>query len=349
MRSAGRQHLIDRATTAGSAAALGARVGLMTNQVVHPTQDPKAKVLQGDAFDLIKGIESESIDLVLTSPPYWGLRSYGLTHEDDVLGKWADTGCDNTRVPPYDWYRDAGGMLGQEPYPEWYITHLVEFFNRARRTIKAHGNVWVNLGDTYFARWGSVRDNGRQGLVGDRRRRRTPSGGYLHDKQLLMIPARFAIAMQDAGWILRNDVIWSKSKIIPRPETDRLRLSHEHWFHFVLRQPRSRPRYYYDIKATEHKALDVITCEPEPGSNGHSATFPTQLIRPRILTSCPPSGAVLDPFCGTGRALSEAVRLGRSAIGFELAETYAMAARRTLRDNLDIPAKSPLHSHTSTI
>ena len=202
----------------------------------------------------------------------------------------------------------------------------------------------------FFARWGSVRDNGRQGLVGDRRRRRTPSGGYLHDKQLLMIPARFAIAMQDAGWILRNDVIWSKSKIIPRPETDRLRLSHEHWFHFVLRQPRSRPHYYYDIEAAERGALDVVTCEPEPGSSGHSATFPTQLapVR-RILTSCPPSGAVLDPFCGTGRALSEAVRLGRSAIGFELAETYAMVARRTLREDPDIPANSAVQCQTSTI
>jgi site-specific DNA-methyltransferase (cytosine-N4-specific) len=318
----------------------------MTDEVVYPARAPKAVVSQGDAFDLIKSIELKSIDLILTSPPYWGLRSYGLTHADDVLEKWTEAGCDPTRVPPYDWYRDAGGMLGQEPYPQWYISHLVEFFNRARRTIKPKGNVWVNLGDTYFARWGSVRDNGRQGLAGDRRRRKTPSGGYLHDKQLLMIPARFAIAMQEAGWILRNDVIWSKSKILPRPEVDRLRHSHEHWFHFVLRKPSSRPQYYYDIEAAEHGARDVINCEPEPGSNGHSATFPTQIISPRILTSCPPYGVVLDPFCGTGRALSEAVRLGRSAIGFELAETYAMAARHTERDDPDdlVP-----QSQTSTI
>ena len=313
----------------------------MTEEVVSAAQAPTGSVTQGDAFDLIKDIGDESIDLILTSPPYWGLRSYGLPHQDDILSQWADTGCDTSRVPPYDWYRDAGGMLGQEPFPDWYVTHLVEFFNRARRKIKTEGSVWVNLGDTYFARWGSLRDNGRQGLVDGRRRRKTPSGGYLHDKQLLMIPARFAIAMQEAGWILRNDLIWSKSKIIPRPEVDRLRLSHEHWFHFVLRQPRGRPHYYYDIKAAESGALDVVQCDPEPGEYGHTATFPSQLIRPRILTTCPSRGVILDPFCGTGRALSEAVRLGRTAIGFELAETYAMAARRALKSENDESTPAP--------
>jgi site-specific DNA-methyltransferase (cytosine-N4-specific) len=295
-----------------------------------PTASPMASVRHGDAFDLIMTVEAASVDLVLTSPPYWGLRSYGLTHEEDVLEQWQATGCATSRIPPYDWYRGAGGMLGREPYPDWYVAHLVEFFNRARRTLKPHGSVWVNLGDTYFARWGSLRDNGRQGLADGRRRRRTPSGGYLHDKQLLMIPARFAIAMEDAGWILRNDLIWSKPKVMPRPELDRLRLSHEHWFHFVLRQARGRPKYYYDLHAAESGARDVVECEPIPGNDGHTATFPGQLIRPRILTSCPPAGVLLDPFCGTGRALVEATSLGRKSIGFELAETYAAAARRAV-------------------
>jgi site-specific DNA-methyltransferase (cytosine-N4-specific) len=298
--------------------------------VAAPVAAPDPPIHHGDAFDLIGTLGAQSVDLILTSPPYWGLRSYGLQHSEDVLARWISSGCTPSRVPPYDWYRDAGGLLGCEPYPAWYVEHLTEFFSRARSVLNTRGSVWVNLGDTYFARWSSVRDGGRQGLRGDRNRRRTPSGGYLHDKQLLMIPARFAIAMQDAGWILRNDLIWAKPKVIPRPESDRLRLSHEHWLHFVMRQRNGRPSYYYDLDACEEGALDVVTCESAPGSNGHSATFPIEFIRPRILSSCPPGGRLLDPFCGTGRAVVEAVRLGRTGIGFELAETYAHAARNAL-------------------
>ena len=297
-----------------------------------PAASPGPPIRQGDAFDLISTLPDQSVDLILTSPPYWGLRSYGLEHSEDVLTQWIASGCAPSRVPPYDWYRNAGGMLGCEPYPAWYVEHLTEFFNRARSVLKPQGSIWVNLGDTYFARWSSVRDGGRQGLGGGRNRRRTPAGGYLHDKQLLMIPARFAIAMQDSGWILRNDLIWAKSKVIPRPENDRLRLSHEHWLHFVLRQRRGRPSYYYDLEACERGALDVVTCDPSAGSDGHSATFPTELIRPRILSSCPPGGVLLDPFCGTGRAVTEAFRQGRAGIGFELAETHARTARNAVED-----------------
>src|SRR5689334_4029289 len=91
------------------------------------------QIRQGDAFDLVDQLPEDSVDLLLTSPPYWGLRQYGLTHDDGVLGKWAAAGCSPTRVPPYDWYRDAGGQLGLEPFPHWYVEHLVEFFERARR------------------------------------------------------------------------------------------------------------------------------------------------------------------------------------------------------------------------
>ena len=284
----------------------------------------------GDAFDLIDGVDENAIDLILTSPPYWGLRSYGHEHRDDVLAQWIEAGRPPSAVPPYGWYRDAGGVLGLEPYPDWYVAHLVEFFTLARSKLKQTGSVWVNLGDTYFSRWSSIREDGRQGFSGPRLRRRTPSGGYLQDKQLLMIPARFAIAMQDAGWILRNDVIWSKPNVMPRPETDRLRLSHEHWFHFVLRHPRGRPRYYYDLEGCEDGARDVVTCFTTRGSDGHTATFPPALVKPRILSACPPGGFVLDPFCGTGRALTEALQCGRNSLGFELSEAFATTARASV-------------------
>ena len=284
-------------------------------------------VLQGDAFDLIDEVPEGEIDLLLTSPPYWGLRSYGLKGRDDVLDQWKRSGQTHESPPPYRWYRDAGGVLGLEPYPEWYVAHLVEFFSKARGKLNPSGSVWVNLGDTYFSRWSSIRENGRQGLSEHRTRRRTPSGGYLHDKQLLLVPARFAIAMQEAGWIVRNDLIWSKPNVMPRPESDRLRLSHEHWFHFVLRNPPGRPRYYYDLGGCEDGALDVVTVFASSGGGRHSATFPSTLVRPRILSSCRSGGFVLDPFCGSGRALVEALRCDRRALGFELSPSFAELAR----------------------
>lgn len=295
-------------------------------------REPKSEdgVHIGDAFDLIRGVDKDSVDLILTSPPYWGLRSYGLDHEDDVLAKWKEVGCAADRVPPYDWYRNAGGLLGLEPYPHWYIAHLVEFFVRTECRLKQDGSLWVNLGDTYFASWSSIRDGGGQGFKPGRLRRRTPSGGHLRDKQLLLIPARFAIAMQEAGWILRNDLIWAKPNVIPRPESDRLRLSHEHWFHFVKRNPRGRPRYFYDLDGCEEGARDVVVCGPSRGRRGHTATFPSEVVRPRILSSTRPGALVLDPFCGTGQALLDALDTGRRALGFELSEHFAETARERI-------------------
>ncbi len=292
--------------------------------------ESSGRIFQGDAFDLLSTLPERSVDLILTSPPYWGLRSYGQEPSEGLLERWTAAGCSATRAPDYSWYKEAGGVLGLEPFPSWYVEHLVEFFNRAQRVLKHSGSVWVNLGDTYFARWASIRDSGRQGFHPERRRRRTPSGGYLQDKQLLLVPARFAIAMQEAGWILRNDLIWSKPNVMPRPEPDRLRLSHEHWLHFVVRRANSRARYYYDLGECEEGARDVVVSPAIRGSDGHSATFPAELIRPRIRSTCPDDGVVLDPFCGTGRAVAEAVRLGRRGVGFEISAEYAAAACRQL-------------------
>jgi len=147
---------------------------------------------------------------------------------------------------------------------------------------------------------------------------------------MLLVPARFAIAMQERRWILRNDLIWHKPNVPPRPEKDRLRLAHEHLFHFVLRPTEGRAKYYYDMDAVEDGARDVVTVNVRSGSDGHSATFPTELIRPRIESSCPLGGLVLDPFAGTGRALVVAQETGRRALGFEMNDDYASAARRAL-------------------
>lgn len=283
-----------------------------------------ADVVTGDAYDLAEGLAPGSVQLILTSPPYWGLRTYRREHNPEILREWAQPG-----TPPYAWYRDHGGVLGLEPTPEWYVDHLAEIFARLQPALDPRGSAWVNLGDTYFARWSSIRPEGRQGLGGTpRERRRTPMGGYRQEKQLLLVPARFAIAMQDRRWILRNDLIWHKPNVPPRPEKDRLRLAHEHFFHFVRRPVSGRPAYWYDLAAVEDGARDVVTVPARPGSDGHSATFPAELVRPRIESSCPPGGLVLDPFCGTGRTLALAVASGRRALGFELDPAYAAVASR---------------------
>lgn len=299
---------------------------------------PAPLVRCGDAFELIDTVPANSLDLLITSPPYWGLRTYGHPQNPELLDEWTAVSDDPASAPPWAWYQEHGGQLGQEPFPEWYVQHLVEFFTAARSCLKPDGNLWLNIGDTYFARWSSLREDGRQGLGrSTRARRKTPSGGWRQDKQLLLIPSRVAFALQDSGWILRNDLIWSKPTVAPRPERDRLRLSHEHLFHFVRRPRQGRASYYYDLSKAEEAGLDVVSVPPRRGNSGHSATFPPELVRPRILSSCPPGGMVLDPFCGTGTTLAVAVTSGRRAQGFELSPHFAQVARTQVRRQRDTP------------
>lgn len=295
--------------------------------VTVPNAEIVPEVWCGDAFDLAPKLQPKSVDLIITSPPYWGLRTYGLDHNWEIRDDWCAEGNTDSEVPSYEWYRSHGGVLGLEPLPEWFVTHLVQLFDLLRPALKASGSVWINVGDTYFARWSSIRQDGRQGLGDNPRvRRRVPMGGYRQEKQLLLIPARFAIAMQDRRWILRNDLIWHKPNVPPRPEKDRLRLAHEHFFHFVLRPTEGRAKYYYDLERVEDGQRDVATVNVRGGSDGHSATFPVELIRSRIESSCPRGGLVLDPFAGTGTSLVVAKETGRRAIGFELSPEWASSA-----------------------
>lgn len=297
-------------------------------------RSPSVDLRHGDAFDLFDTLPKASVDLIITSPPYWGHRDYGLPHNWDVFNDIATVRKIGPRSPGYLWYRDQGGLLGLEPYPEWFVQHLTEVLHKGQRCLKASGSMWINIGDTYFARWASIRQQGRQGLGSEERnRRKTPLGGVRQEKNLLLIPARFAIAMQDLGWILRNDVIWHKPNAVPRPEGDRLRSVHEHFFHFVKKPTAGRPAYYYDIEHAEPRAGDVVTVNVAPGEGGHSATFPHDLIEPRILTSSPQGGVVLDPFSGTGRALEVALEHGRSAIGFDAQSTFVQLQQSKFNGN----------------
>lgn len=319
----------------GAAAPYGAIIGTMKSAY---GADSAHEIRVGDTWDLCETVAKGSVDTIVTSPPYWGLRTYGHSHDPHVHRTWKLEGGAPTEYPPYEWYRANGGVLGLEPYPEWFVEHLADIFDRLGALLRDEGNLWVNLGDTYFARWSSIRDGGRQGLGSSERQRRvTPSGGIRHDKQLLMIPARFAIAMQERGWILRNDLIWNKVTVAPRPERDRLRSSHEHFFHFVKRHRNRRPTYYYDLEAAEAGGLDVVAVPTTPGTRDHSAAFPLGLVRPRIRSSSPNGGLVLDPFCGTGTTLEAARLEGRRSIGFELSHYHAKNAAERLQIPLSVP------------
>ena len=302
------------------------------NESSYLNSGKRALVLaQGDAFDLFEKLAPKSVDLIVTSPPYWGHREYGLGHNWAFFNDIPSVRAIGSTTKGYDWYRKHKGVLGLEPYPEWYVAHLAEITDKAADCLKPTGSMWINVGDTYFARWSSVRDTGRQGLSdAGRYRRKTPLGDFRQEKQLLLVPARFAIEMQRRGWILRNDLIWYKPNATPRPEGDRLKLSHEHFFHFVKKPALGRPRYYFETKHTEKRANDVVVVNAASGENGHSATFPRELIKPRVLTCSPEDGVVLDPFCGTGRALEVALELQRKAIGFELQKKYVDTTRTKL-------------------
>jgi site-specific DNA-methyltransferase (cytosine-N4-specific) len=293
-----------------------------------PTDQDDCQVRTGDAYDLLGQLEPESVDLILTSPPYWGLRDYEGAHDWKILDAWCAEGHSKEEVPSYEWYRAHDGLLGLEPLPEWYISNLVAILDCAKTALKRSGSMWLNIGDTYFARWSSIRPNGRQGLGKDERiRRRTPMGGYRQEKQLLLIPSRTAIAMQERRWILRNDLIWYKPNVPPRPEKDRLALTHEHFFHFVHRPKEGRARYYYNLSEVGPSPHDVVRQNVRAGRDGHTATFPEALITPRIRSSCPEGGLVLDPFCGVGTTLAVAKANGRRALGFDVNARYVRAAR----------------------
>ena len=113
-------------------------------------------------------------------------------------------------------------------------------------------------------------------------------------------------------------------------------MAHEHFLHFVKRPKEGRASYWYDIDAVESGGRDVVTVNVRSGSDGHSATFPEALITPRILSSCPPGGTVLDPFAGTGRALAVAISHGRSGIGFEVSEEFALLAQANVNAALAV-------------
>ena len=287
--------------------------------------------LQGDVFDKLKELDNNSIDCVVTSPPYWGLRDYG--------------------VP---------GQLGLEPTYQEHIQNIVELFRAMKPKLKDSATVWLNYGDSYAATVNGtkVKDikNDDRGFVDK------PFGtiqGSLKPKDLVMIPNRIAIALQDDGWWIRSEIIWHKPNPMPESTKDRPTSAHEKiWlitkskkYYYdadAIKEPvkeNSKKRVQYGLKAS-HKAnpysymdtdkmgerfcnsdgkrnkRNVWTITTKPFKEAHFATFPKDLIEPCIKAGCPEGGVVLDPFGGSGTTGIVAKSLNRQAILIELNKDY---------------------------
>jgi len=319
-------------------------------------------LLTGDARDVLATLAPESVQCVVTSPPYFGLRDYG-------------TGT---------------AQIGLEGTPDEYVAALVGVFREVRRVLRDDGTVWLNLGDSYAASRPYQVPDSKRTDVGNNHAASVPPG--LKAKDLLGIPWRVAFALQADGWYLRQDIIWHKPNPMPESVTDRCTKAHE--YVFLLSKS---ARYYYDAEAISEPLAEssigrlaqdidsqrgsdrahaggktngrmkavmprfggakygdsddphhatksgdewipngrrnrrsVWTVATQPYSEAHFATYPPELIRPCIQAGTRPGDTVLDPFSGSGTTGVVALQHARRYIGIDLNPEYHALARKRL-------------------
>ena len=302
--------------------------------------DPFVTLWLGDSLEVLRTLPDASVDCCVTSPPYFGLRDYGVD-----------------------------GQMGAESSPAEYVAGMRAVFAEVRRVLADDGTLWLNLGDSYSSDPGNGRGRG-SALQG---RKHFASGGgaptsnqrkpgvTLARKNMLGVPWRTAFALQDDGWILRNDIIWAKTNPMPSSVTDRVNSTHEHIFMMS-----KSPRYWFDLDPIRREARSTVdayrkagasirenhafgavggspvnatsfSCDPNPlGANpgdvwmistrpfpeAHFAVFPHDLPQRCILAGCKPGGTVLDPFSGSGTTGMVAKALGRRYVGIDLKAEY---------------------------
>lgn len=317
------------------------------------------EIVVGDVLDRLREIPSDSINCVVTSPPYWGLRDYGVE-----------------------------GQIGLEATPAEFITKMVEVFAEVRRVLRPDGTCWVNMGDSYAAASKDrtiAQATAKSTMTGSIA---TQSGilkqigkvvGGLKPKDMVGIPWRLAFALQDDGWWLRQDIIWSKPNPMPESVTDRCTKAHEYIFLLT-----KSAKYYYDADAIREpqtsedkragrnssalvdkspnprkgirssdparfgttRGTTNESCTHEGGRNkrsvwtiateafpeAHFATFPKKLVEPCIRAGCPEGGTILDPFNGSGTTGIVAMANRCNYIGIELNPEYAAMSNRRLTE-----------------
>jgi len=259
------------------------------------------ELIVGDARKILKGFPEGLFRCAVTSPPYWGLRDYGIQ-----------------------------GQIGAEASVDDYIADLVKLFAEVRRVLAADGTLWLNMGDSYTSGGRTWRDDDAKNK-GRAMSYRAPTPSGLKSKDLIGVPWKLAFALQSDGWYLRTDIVWNKPNCQPESVKDRPTRSHEFLFLFSKSE-----RYYYDWEAIIEPALDRkqaaknrrtvwnINTEPYPGS--HFAVFPKALVRLCISAGSEPGDRVLDPFLGSGTTGVVSNELGRQCTGIELKPEYAELA-----------------------
>jgi DNA modification methylase len=315
-----------------------------------------AEVIVGDNRETLKRLPEQSVQTVITSPPYWGLRDYG-----------------------------EGDQIGLESTPDEFVEQLCLVFDEVWRVLKDDGTLWLNLGDSYFGSWGNYGGENRgkgtqrqivsgshapQQAYKELTKWRPPTAGKvdgIKPKDLVGIPWRVAFALQARGWYLRSDIIWHKPNPMPESVTDRPTKSHEYVFLLT-----KSPRYYYDHEAIREPVKEankgqvsvrartasgplggenqhnmeireydeikgankrtVWTVNTKPYKDAHFATYPPELIEPCILAGSAEGDIVLDPFSGSGTTGEMALKHGRNYIGLELNPEYATLSEKRLTE-----------------
>lgn len=281
------------------------------------------RIYCGDALDVLKTLPDNFVNCCVTSPPYYGLRDYGVA-----------------------------GQIGRENTLEHYIAGLVEIFREIKRVLRTDGTLWLNIADTYCgtgSKGAYIDPKNPKGRNGQSRSITRQVAGC-KQKDLIGIPWLLAFALRADGWYLRSDIIWQKANPMPESAADRPSRCYEHIF--LLSKSR---KYYYNAAAiaepmaastiaqykrrcnggyyedtqipTTRNKRDVWQINTVPYKGGHFAAYPPKLAETCLLAGCPKGGIVLDPFFGSGTTGLAAKSLGCHYIGIELNPDYCDMAQ----------------------
>ena len=298
------------------------------------------KIYTGNCLEELKKLPNESVDMCMTSPPYWALRDYGVE-----------------------------GQLGLEKTFEEYIDKLCNIFDEVKRVLKKDGTCWVVIGDSYSGSngvgWKETIGNTNRKVGGDRENFSLKKSLEIKDtlppKSLVMIPFRFAIEMVNRGWILRNTIIWHKPNCMPASVKDRFTVDFEYVFFFVKSKKYWFEQQFEELLTLPHKPGNKVRAgvlrndnteedyarvwgnpngrnkrtvwqiTTKPFKEAHFAVYPPELIETPIKAGCPVGGVVLDPFFGAGTTGVVAKKLGRDFIGIELNPEYVRIAESRIK------------------
>jgi DNA modification methylase len=290
---------------------------LFVREVYH---EDDVQIVEGDSRQALAKIPDDTFQCCITSPPYWGLRDYGIH-----------------------------GQIGAENDPEAYIADLVGVFREVRRTLREDGTLWLNIGDSYTSgdrRWRAPDKKN----AGRAMSYRPPTPVGLKPKDLIGVPWRLALALQADGWFLRSDIVWNKPNCQPESVKDRPTRAHE--YVFLMSKAES---YYYDFEAIrepsangqEAKNRRTVWNINTSGFHGaHFAVFPPELVRVCLLAGSKPGSAVLDPFFGSGTLGLVCREYGRQCVGIELNPQYVkIAMDRIAKVGPTLPLYAVANSH----